>query len=157
METINKSIPIMNNGKQKHEAIELALKQAFEKLSAMAENQVVVTDIYLQPFQATAEIAILDDEDTELARQHVNAWDGDENEFYVDVQSLLLSILEEQREAGLLDALPLMKPYSFVLVDEERETIAELLLIDDDTLLLNNTLLQGLDDELNDFLKHLLE
>lgn len=157
METINKSIPIMNNGEHKHEAIEMALKQAFEKLSDMAENQVVVTDIYLQPFQATAEIAILDDEDTELARQHVDAWEGEENDFYANVQSLLLSALEEQREAGLLDDLPLMKPYSFVLVDEERETVAELLLIDDDTVLLNNTLLQGLDDELNNFLKHLLE
>ena len=26
---------------------------------------------------------------------------------------------------GLLDELPLMKPYSFVLIDEEKETVAE--------------------------------
>ena len=50
-----------------------------------------------------------------------------------------------------------MKPYSFVQVDEHKETIAELLLMDDDTLLVNDELLKGLDDELNAFLKDLLE
>jgi hypothetical protein len=43
-------------------------------------------------------------------------------------------------------------------VDEERETVCELLLQDDDdTLLLNEDLLKGLDEELDDFLKKLLE
>ncbi|GAE16949.1 hypothetical protein JCM6292_3463 [Bacteroides pyogenes JCM 6292] len=51
----------------------------------------------------------------------------------------------------------ILKPYSFVLVDEEKETVAELLLIDDDTLLLNDELLKGLDKELDNFLKELLE
>jgi len=51
----------------------------------------------------------------------------------------------------------LLKPYSFVLVDEEKETIADLLLMDDDTMLLSEGLLQGLDEELDAFLKDLLE
>lgn len=42
-------------------------------------------------------------------------------------------------------------------VDEEKETVAELLLIDDDTILVNDELLKGLDKELDDFLKDLLE
>ena len=47
---------------------------------------------------------------------------------------------------------------NFVLVDEDRETVTELLLIDDeDTLLLNDELLKGLDEELDAFLKDLLE
>ena len=32
-----------------------------------------------------------------------------------------------------MDGLPLLKPYSFVLVDEDHEAVAELLLVDDDT------------------------
>jgi hypothetical protein len=44
-----------------------------------------------------------------------------------------------------------------VLVDDDKETIAELLLLDDDTLLVDNELLEGLDKELDDFLKELLE
>ena len=51
-----------------------------------------------------------------------------------------------------------MKPYSFTLVDGDKETVAELLLVDDDTLLLNDDeLLKGLDAELDAFLKDLLE
>ena len=42
-------------------------------------------------------------------------------------------------------------------VDEEKETIADLLLMDDDTMLLSEGLLQGLDEELDAFLKDLLE
>ena len=38
-----------------------------------------------------------------------------------------------------------------------KETIAELLLLDDDTLLVNEELLKGLDEELDAFLKDLLE
>ena len=61
------------------------------------------------------------------------------------------------KECGEFDKLTILKPYSFVLVDEERETIAELLLVDDDTLLVNDELLKGLDQELDAFLKELLE
>jgi hypothetical protein len=51
-----------------------------------------------------------------------------------------------------------MKPYSFVMVDAQKETLAELLMVDDEeTMLLSGELLQGLDDELNAFLKDLLE
>ena len=50
-----------------------------------------------------------------------------------------------------------MMPFSFVLVDDDKETIAELLLLDDDTLLVNEELLKGLDEELDAFLKDLLE
>ena len=51
-----------------------------------------------------------------------------------------------------------MKPYSFVLVDDEKETVADLLLMDDnETLFLNDELLKGLDEELDAFLKDLLE
>ena len=55
------------------------------------------------------------------------------------------------------DKLTILKPFSFVLVDDDKETIAELLLMDDDTLLVNEELLKGLDEELDSFLKELLE
>ena len=61
------------------------------------------------------------------------------------------------KNGGDLDKLAILKPYSFVLVDDEKETIAELLLMDDDTLLVNEELLKGLDEELDSFLKELLE
>lgn len=82
----------------------------------------------------------------------------DSDDFYKEVEPVLRSILAGLKDAGMLDKLSLMKPFSFVLVDDEKETVAELLLIDDeDTLLLSDELLKGLDEELDDFLKKLLE
>ena len=60
-------------------------------------------------------------------------------------------------KAGEFDHLSIMKPYSFVLIDEEKETVSELLLMDDDTLMISDELLKGLDEELDSFLKDLLE
>lgn len=57
------------------------------------------------------------------------------------------------KDAGDFDKVTILKPYSFVLVDEDKETVAELLLIDDDTLLVDDELLKGLDKELDEFLK----
>ena len=77
--------------------------------------------------------------------------------FNDEVERLLSTLLNEMKSKGTFDEVTVLKPYSFVLVDEDKETIAELLLMDDDTLLLNEELLKGLDEELDAFLKDLLE
>ena len=50
----------------------------------------------------------------------------------------------------------ILKPYSFVLEDDDKENIAELYVVDDETMIISGDLMQGLDDDLNDFLKQLL-
>ena len=75
-----------------------------------------------------------------------------------EVESVLRSEIAALNDQRYFEKLSLLKPYSFVLVDEDRETVAELMLVDDDdTLLLNDELLKGLDEELDAFLKELLE
>lgn len=121
-------------------------------------DQTIVTDIHLQPGQGTGEFTAYNDDDEELASTTIEEWmtyEGDD--FYPNVQRILTSILQKMQAEGSLDNLHILKPYSFVMVDEEKETIGELLLVDDDTLLLNDELLKGLDKELDDFLKNLLE
>lgn len=119
----------------------------------------VVTDIHLQPNPESGELLIFNDDDEELSRVIVDEWvEYDSDTFYAEVEPVLRSILAGLKDTGLLDKLSLMKPFSFVLVDDEKETVAELLLIDDeDTLLLSDELLKGLDEELDEFLKKLLE
>ena len=78
------------------------------------------------------------------------------DDFYENVERILSSLLcnmkmKEVRQADYSETI------LFVLVDDDRETIAELLLMDDDTLLVNEELLKGLDEELDSFLKELLE
>lgn len=147
----------MNLGNQSQATILAALKTALEKL-AEAGGQGIITDIHLQPSLSEAELRLFDDEDHELVRVPVKEWQDYEQEvFYGEVEAQLRQLVGELKKQGALDNLPLLKPYSFVLVDEEHETIADLLLVDDDTVLLNDELLKGLDEELDAFLKKLLE
>jgi hypothetical protein len=82
-------------------------------------------------------------------------YEGDD--FYENMERILSNLLCNMKNQGAFDKLTIMKPFSFVLVDDDKETIAELLLLDDDTLLVNEELLKGLDEELDAFLKDLLE
>jgi hypothetical protein len=82
-------------------------------------------------------------------------YEGDD--FYENMERILSNLLCNLKNRGAFDKLTIMKPFSFVLVDDDKETIAELLLLDDDTLLVNEELLKGLDEELDAFLKDLLE
>lgn len=134
-----------------------AIKQAVKKF-ATGNEQTVVTDIHFQPNQSSGELCIFDDEDTELAFVTIEEWMTYEaDDFYDTTQRILSNLLTELKKQGTFDALCILKPYSFVLVDEDRETVAELLLMDDDTLLVNDELLKGLDQELDEFLKNLLK
>lgn len=137
--------------------IEETIKKAIAKFAYGCE-QTIVTDIHLQPVQSSGDLLIFDDDDNELAHATVEEWmtyEGDD--FYENVERIFANMLGNMKKEGAFDKLTIMKPYSFVLVDEEKETIAELLLMDDDTLLVNDELLKGLDEELDDFLKKLLE
>ena len=142
----------MKMSEQSRASIVSALKTALCRYASEGD-ETVVTDIHLQPNSESGELIIFDDDDQELSRTIINEWvEYESDDFYTVVE------VEALKESGKLEKLCLMKPYSFVLVDEDKETVAELLLVDEDeTLLLNDELLKGLDEELDAFLKDLLE
>ncbi len=124
------------------------------------ESESFVTDILLQPLFETGELVIYNDSDEELTRVSVPEWAEQPTtdvEFYSEMETWLGGLLKDLQNKGMMDKLAILKPYSFVMVDAEKETLAELLLMDDETLLLDNELLKGLDKELDDFLKQLLD
>ncbi|WP_346710780.1 hypothetical protein [Phocaeicola salanitronis] len=148
----------MDISEQSHAAIASVLEEALKRYASAGEES-VLTDIHLLPNQDSGELIILDDDENVLARTVIAEWvnyEGDD--FYMEIEPLLRAEVTALKEQGLLDKLSLMKPYSFVLVDDEKETVADLLLMDDnETLFLNDELLKGLDEELDAFLKDLLE
>lgn len=148
----------MKMSEQSRASIVSALKTALCRYTS-GGDETVVTDIHLQPNSESGELIIFDDDDQELSRTIINEWvEYESDDFYTVVEPILRAEVEALKESGKLEKLCLMKPYSFVLVDEDKETVAELLLVDeDDTLLLNDELLKGLDEELDAFLKDLLE
>ena len=148
----------MDISEQSHAAIASVLEEALKRYASAGEES-VLTDIHLLPNQDSGELIILDDDENVLARTVIAEWvnyEGDD--FYTEIEPLLCIEVTALKEQGLLDKLSLMKPYSFVLVDDEKETVADLLLMDDnETLFLNDELLKGLDEEMDAFLKDLLE
>ena len=148
----------MKMSEQSRASVVSALKTALCRYTSEGD-ETVVTDIHLQPNSESGELIIFDDDDQELSRTIINEWvEYESDDFYTVVEPILRAEVEALKESGKLEKLCLMKPYSFVLVDEDKETVAELLLVDeDDTLLLNDELLKGLDEELDAFLKDLLE
>ena len=53
--------------------------------------------------------------------------------------------------------MSILKPFSFVLEDDDKETIEELYLVDDETVIIDPDLMEGLDKDLNEFLENLLK
>ncbi|GAE82484.1 hypothetical protein [Bacteroides reticulotermitis] len=148
----------MKLSQQSLSIIETAIQKAVGKYACNCGEQSAVTDIHLQPNQVSGLFIIFNDEDEELANVMVEEWATyDEDDFVDVIEPILRNTLGRMKNAGDFDKLTILKPYSFVLVDEDKETVAELLLLDDDTLLVNDELLKGLDQELDDFLKDLLE
>ena len=138
-----------------------ALQETLHKVAALYagddEDQLISTDFYLQPQREEGRLVVFNDNDEEIARVEVPEWrDYDSEGFYDVVTRQLTAAIEEANAEGELERLAVWMPYSFVLVDEERETIADLLLVDDDTLLVKKGLLAGLDEELNQFIEDLL-
>ena len=120
------------------------------------QEQSVVTDIHIMPVRETGEVTISDD-DNDLATTCLSDLvEIPEEDFYQVMEKALRSILKEIDSNQPLEDLAIWKPFSFVLVDDDRETVAELMLFDEDNTLLSQSLMQGLDEELDGFLKQLL-
>lgn len=114
-----------------------------------------VTDFHIYVDSNNGDVNIMDDDDRSLARVHILEWEGEQNEEVFEKE--LRTILSELYEKGEFDSLNITKPYSFVLTDEDQQSIVDLLIVDNDTIILSEDLLEGFDEEMNDFLKKLLE
>ena len=73
------------------------------------------------------------------------------------IEKEIRNILSDELNKGTFENMNVPKPYSCILVDDDKETIVDLLYIDNDTYIIDDELLKGLDKELNDFIKKLLE
>jgi len=115
-----------------------------------------LTDIHLQVKADSGELLAFNDDDEELTRCVVEQWmDNGDEDFYEEITPVLRQCIQNMKDT--LENLSLLKPYSFVLVDEDKETLCDLYLVDDETVIVDGELLKGLDEDLDDFLKKLLE
>ena len=140
-----------------HTSIVSTIKQALEKYASVEKN--IITDIHLQPCMGSGELAIYNDDEELLASATIQEWaEANPEEFHAGCELVLKKNLNQMYSEGEFASLSIMKPYSFVMVDGDKEALAELLIVDEEeTMFLSDELLKGLDEELDSFLKDLLE
>ena len=145
----------MKANEQTLQQIERVIRKIAEKFP-YSDQADVMTDIHIRVTQETGELMVFDDDDNELTRCVVEQWiDNKDDDFYDHVTSVLRRCLEKQKKS--VNALGLLKPYSFVLEDDDRENIAELYVADDDTVIIDSELMAGLDKDLDNFLEQLIK
>ena len=77
-----------------------------------------------------------------------------DDDFYEQIVPVLRKCLDKQKQ--VIENMSILKPYSFVLEDDDKESIAELFVVDDDVVIIDPDLMEGLDKDLDDFLDKLL-
>lgn len=135
--------------------VERFLRKVAQKFSESEETS-VLTDIHVRVSQDSGELLAFDDDDKEITRCVVEQWiDNKDENFYDEVAKILRELM--RRNADLIDSLGILKPYSFVLEDDDKENLGELYLADDDTVIVGGDLMEGLDSDLDSFFDDLLK
>ncbi len=115
-----------------------------------------MTDLHLRASQDSGDLMAFDDNDNEITRCVIEEWiDNKSDNFYPEIALVLRS--EMNRVKDIIENLSIMKPYSFVLEDDDKNCITELYLVDDDLGIIGGDLMQGLDKDLDSFLQNILE
>ena len=140
---------------QTTQQIERFLKKIAQKFPAN-EDTSVVTDIHVRVSQDSGEMVAFDDDDKEITRCVVEQWIGNTDEdFYDNVERVLHNTIKAFDVVA--DNLGILKPYSFVLENDDKEAVGELYIADDDTVIIGKDLMEGLDSDLDSFLDTLLK
>ena len=145
----------MNTNEQTTQKIERFLGKIIQKFPEDAESG-VMTDLHIKVVQDSGELLAYDDDEQEITRCVVDQWiDNKDDDFYPQVAQLLRESIVSMKDK--MENLGIMKPYSFVMENDDGEHVSELYVVDDDTVIIGGDLMQGLEKELDDFLDRLLD
>ncbi|WP_028904253.1 MULTISPECIES: hypothetical protein [unclassified Prevotella] len=135
--------------------IERAIRKIADKFPP-SEEASVMTDIHMRVTQETGELMAFDDNDEEINRCIIEDWIGDTSDnFFDEIPSVIRKSLDKMKDT--IENMSILKPFSFVLEDDDKESVAELYLVDDETVIIDPDLMEGLEEDLDAFLKKLLE
>ena len=116
-----------------------------------------MTDIHLRVTQESGELVVFDDDDNEITRVIIEPWiDNKDEDFYQNITTVLRNLLHNNLR-DMVEKMSILRPFSFVLEDDDREHIAELYVADGDTVILGGELLPDLDEDLDAFFEDLIK
>ena len=135
--------------------IERAIRKIADKFPPSEEAN-VMTDIHFRVTQETGELMAFDDNDEELNRCIIEDWiDNTDDDFFEQIPSVFRKCLDKMKDT--IENMSILKPFSFVLENDDKESVAELYLVDDETVIIDPDLMQGLNEDLDNFFKKLFE
>ena len=140
---------------QTNQQLERFIKKVAQKFPT-TDDVSLITDIHFCVNQESGEVLAFDDDDKEITRCVVEQWiDNKDKNFYDEVKLDFRNTLK--RLSPIVDNMGILKPYSFVLEDDEKHSLGELYVADDETIILGGDLMDGLDKELDDFFDQLMK
>jgi hypothetical protein len=145
----------MKPTEQTLQQIDRMVKKIAEKFPATNDAS-QLTDIRVCVTQDTGEVMVIDDDDNEITRCVIEQWIDDKNEdFYDQIAAVLRKAL--CAHSKIIDAMSILKPYAFVLENDDKDIQLELYVVDDDTVIIDPILMKDLDGDLDDFLQNLMK
>lgn len=134
--------------------IERFLNKVAQKFPS-TDEPTIMTDIHLTISQDSGELMAFDDNDDEITRCVIDEWiNSQDDNFYDNAATVLRGRL--QKLHSTVDAMGVLKPFSFVLENDEHEHLSELYLVDSDIKIIGGDLMKGLDDDLDRFFSELM-
>ncbi len=135
--------------------IDRVVKKIIDKFPPSQEAS-VLTDVHLCVSQETGEMLALDDDDKEITRCVIEQWiNAADDDFYEQVASILRK--ELQKFDSQIDEMSILKPYAFVLENDDRDNQFELYVVDDETVIIDPVLMRDLDKDLDSFFENLMK
>lgn len=145
----------MKATEQTLQQIERAIRKIAEKFPDDAETS-LMTDIHIRVTQESGELMAFDDDDNEITRCIVEQWiENKDDDFYEQITPIMRKCVEKNKK--MIDSMGILKPFSVVLEDDEKESIAELYMVDDDMVIIDPDLMIDLDKDLDSFFDKLLK
>lgn len=117
-----------------------------------------VSDLFVQISHVTGEVTIYSDADEVLGSCTIYSWTQQPNESSVVAlaKPILAEVISLLESKGFWNNDLFERPFSVELVSEDFSTLEELLFLDDELVKVTTPILQGLSEELNNFLQELL-
>ena len=144
-----------NYSEQSVRQVDRFLKKLLQKFPGDEENA-IMTDLHLRISPETGDLMAFDDDDNEITRCVVEEWIDNKDDNFYDCAAGLL----RERLNGLsadIDGMGIMKPFSFVLENDDKEHISELYVSDDDINTIGGDIMEGWDKDLDDFFSNLMK
>ncbi len=138
-------------------AIEAAIKEGLSKFEAQDRAE-TLSDLYLYFDEENTSLTVYDDMENQLIDIELDGFNesfGQSRE--KEILEAAKTAADKLNKAGEFNKDYILKPFSVSLVDSDFIISEELIFVDDETLMLNDSLLADLDKELNEFLKELMK